>query len=299
MTKTARHRLEGAAAAAVSGVVRRLPRRVALGIGRAVGRVWGSLDGRHRRIAVENLRSAFPDWDARRLDSVARGVYAHFGAVLFDLLWVEGRSASELAALVEVEGEENVRAAIACGRGLIYCAAHIGNWEVHALALAAMHGPLSVVARPLDNPALDARLCALRTATGNKVIYKRRALANVLGELRGGRGVAMLLDQNVQEADGIFVDFFGRKAATTTVAAALALKTGCTLLPAWTELLPDGRYRLHYEAPLEVRLDAERDAEVARLTQVLAARTESWIRRAPEQWLWLHRRWKTQPRADS
>src|SRR5262249_27610160 len=156
-------------------------------------------------------------------------------------------------------------------------------------------GPLSVVARPLENPTLDERLCALRSATGNSVIYKRKALASVLRELRAGRCVAMLLDQNVLESDGIFVEFFGRPASATTVAAALALKAGCGLVPAWTELLPDGRYRLRYEPALEVRTHADREAEIVRLTQEIAARTEAWIRRVPEQWLWLHRRWKTQP----
>jgi KDO2-lipid IV(A) lauroyltransferase len=216
--------------------------------------------------------------------------------VLLDLLWMERRSGEELLSLVEFEGEENYRAASARARGILYCTAHLGNWEIHAIAHAAKNETLSVVARPLDNPALDARLVALRGATGNTVIYKRRALATVLRELRAGRAVAMLLDQNVQAEDGIFVEFFGRQAATTTVAAALALKTGCALVPVWTELRRDGRYVLHYEPALEVRLDAERDAEIARLTQAIARRAEGWIRRTPEQWLWMHRRWKTQPR---
>jgi KDO2-lipid IV(A) lauroyltransferase len=154
------------------------------------------------------------------------------------------------------------------------------------------------VARPLDNPALDARLVGLRTATGNTVVYKRKALATVLKELRAGRAVAMLLDQNVQAGDGIFVEFFGRPAATTTVAAALALKTGCALVPTWTELRDDGRYLLRYEPALAVNPDGDREAEVARITQEIARRTEQWIRRNPTQWLWMHRRWNTQPGAE-
>jgi KDO2-lipid IV(A) lauroyltransferase len=210
---------------------------------------------------------------------------------------MEGRASAQLVALVEFEGVENLRAARERGRGILYCTAHLGNWEVHAIAQAVSHEPLCVVARPLDNPALDARLVALRAATGNTILYKRKALASVLRELRAGRAVAMLLDQNVQPGDGIFVEFFGRPAATTTVAAALALKTGCALVPAWSELRADGRYVLHYEPALEVDPDAERAAEIARITQAIARRTEQWIRRNPEQWLWMHRRWKTQPGA--
>ena len=295
MTRARRYRIEAAAAAIAAGLLRRLPRRLVLAAGSLLGRAWGRIDARHRRIAIDNLRASFPDWSPERLESVARGVYAHFGAVIFDLLWMADRSGPELAALVDVEGVENARAVQASGRGVIYCTGHIGNWEIHGIIHALRLGPVAVVARPLENPALDARLCALRSVTGNAVIYKRKALASVLRELRAGRTVAMVLDQNVLLEDGIFVDFFGRKAATTTVAGALALKTGCALVPAWTELQRNGRYRLRYEPALEVRADADRETEIARLTQELAARTEGWIRRVPDQWLWLHRRWKTQP----
>jgi KDO2-lipid IV(A) lauroyltransferase len=295
LTRARRYRIEAAAAAMAAGLLRRLPRRLVLAAGRFFGRAWGRIDARHRRIAVDNLRASFPDWRPERLENVARGVYAHFGAVIFDLLWMADRSGPELAALVDVEGEENARAVQASGRGVIYCTGHIGNWEIHGIVHALMLGPVAVVARPLENPALDARLCALRSVTGNAVIYKRKALASVLRELRAGRSAAMVLDQNVLAEDGIFVDFFGRKAATTTVAGALALKTGCALVTAWTELQRNGRYRLRYEPALEVHADADREAEIARLTQELAARTEKWIRRVPDQWLWLHRRWKTQP----
>jgi Kdo2-lipid IVA lauroyltransferase/acyltransferase len=153
-----------------------------------------------------------------------------------------------------------------------------------------------VVARPLDNLALDARLNAFRARSGNIVISKRRALPDILRLLRQGRGVAMLVDQNVQEADGIFVEFFGRPAATTTAAAALAVKTGCALLPCYCEAKPDGRYRLVYEPPLEWTTSGSRQEDIARLTQALTTAIEGWVRERPEQWLWIHRRWKTQPR---
>ncbi len=256
----------------------------------------GALDRRHLEIAVANLRAAFPDWDEARLYATARGVYRHFGSVLLDILWLEGRSAESLTRLVEFDGRDNFERAVRSGRGVLYCTAHIGNWEIYAVAHAILHEQIGVLARPLDNPALDARLCGFRTAWGNTVIYKRKALAQVIRLLRSGRSVAVLLDQNVQRGDGIFVDFFGRRAATTTMAAALALKTGCALVPVHAELLVDGRYRLSYEPALQIDSDPQhRDAEIARLTQLLAARSEAWIRARPEQWLWIHRRWKTQP----
>jgi KDO2-lipid IV(A) lauroyltransferase len=290
-----RHALEAAAASAVGALVRPLPRSLALGLGRLLGRALAAVDRRHVRIAADNLRPAFPDWDDERRERTARAVYSHFGAVLVDILWLQWRSRDEMLSLVEVVGREHVEKAMAQGRGVILCAAHIGNWELHGIAHGFLFGAIGVVARPLDNPALDRRLCAFRGVGGNEIVYKKRALAQVIRTLRDGRGIAMLLDQNVQEQDGIFINFFGRPAATTTVAAALALKTGCVLVPSHTEMTPDGRYRLHYESPVAVSPDAERTAEIARVTQELAARAEVWIRRIPGQWLWIHRRWKTQP----
>lgn len=290
-----KQRLEGWAAAIVSFVLRGLPRRAALWLGAALGRLVAAADPRHVAIAVNNLRHAFPEWNEARLEATARAVYAHFGRMLFDILWLQWRSREELLALVEVHGREHVEAAMAAGRGVVMCAAHIGNWEVHGIAHGLLFGAIDVVARPLDNPSLDARLCAFRTMGGNRVVYKRKALAQVLGGIRAGRGVALLLDQNVQAKDGIFVDFFGRPAATTTVAAALALKTGCALVPSHTELRPDGRYALVYEPPLDWTSAGARDPDLAAITQELARRTEAWVRATPEQWLWMHRRWKTQP----
>jgi KDO2-lipid IV(A) lauroyltransferase len=151
--------------------------------------------------------------------------------------------------------------------------------------------------RSLDNPGLDRRLCAARAVSGNEVVTKHKALGRVMRALREGRGAAIVVDQNVQEQDGIFVEFFGRPAATTTVAAALAVKTGCALVPARTVPLPDGRYRLVYDPPLRVCVTGDRAADIARITQQIASHLEGWIREQPQLWLWLHRRWKTQPAA--
>jgi KDO2-lipid IV(A) lauroyltransferase len=152
-----------------------------------------------------------------------------------------------------------------------------------------------VVARPLDNPALDRRLVSFRASTGNIVIYKQRALSQILKNLHEGRVVGIVVDQNVQAKDGIFVRFFGRPASSTTVAAALALKTGCPIVPARCVLRGDGRYRMVYGPPVEWSSSGRRGEDVARLTQQIASIIEGWVRETPEQWLWLHRRWKTMP----
>jgi KDO2-lipid IV(A) lauroyltransferase len=290
-----RHALEAGLAAAVTAVVRRLPRRLVLALGRGLGRLWGAFDQRHLRIAADNLRQAFPDWDEQRVLRTARGVYAHFGAILFDILWMDGRSREELLAITDVEGLEGARAAVASGRGVVCPTGHFGNWEFQGVASALLVGPFAVVARPLDNPDLDRRLVGLRTSTGNTVIYKRRALTQIMQTIRDGGVVAIVIDQNVQEKDGIFVDFFGRPACTTTVAAALALKMDCMIVPVRCPLGPDGRYRMVYGPPVEWEGEGRGPEAVAALTQQLTSIIEGWVREHPEQWLWLHRRWKTQP----
>jgi len=297
MTRERRFVLEDAAAQVATSVVSRLPRRMALGLGRGLGRIWGDLDRRHVAIAADNLRRAFPHWDESRVLRTARDVYAHFGTVLLDLLWTSRRSRDEILGLVELEGRAHVEQALEAGRGALFLTAHFGNWELHGAAHGFIFGPMTVVVRPLDNPGLDRRLCAARAVSGNEVISKHKALARVMRALREGRGAAIVVDQNVQEQDGIFVEFFGRPAATTTVAAALALKTGCALVPARTVPLPDGRYRLIYDPPLRVSVTGDRAADIARITQQVVSHLEGWIREQPQLWLWLHRRWKTQPAA--
>jgi KDO2-lipid IV(A) lauroyltransferase len=295
MERERRQRLEGRLVAAASVVVRRLPRRLALALGAGLARLYAAFDRRHVAVAEDNLRRAFPGWDAARVRRTALGVYRHFGRVALDLLWMQGRGAEEVVKLCSFEHVERLDPVFARGKGSIMVSAHIGNWEVHAIAHGFRHAWAAVVARPLDNAALDERLVALRAMSGNRVISKHRALQDILGYLRQNRMVAILMDQNVQESDGIFVEFFGRPACTTTVAAALAVKTGCGLVPVRTVLDPDGRYRLIYEPPLEWTPSGDRRADIARLTQELTRVIEGWVRDTPEQWLWLHRRWKTQP----
>jgi KDO2-lipid IV(A) lauroyltransferase len=295
VTRERRYALEAGLATALTALVRRLPRRLVLVLGRGLGRLWGAFDRRHLRIAADNLRLSFPDWDEERVLRTARDVYAHFGTVLFDILWMDGRSREELLAITDVEGLDEARAAVASGRGVVCPTGHYGNWEFQGVASALLVGPFSVVARPLDNPELDRRLVGLRTSTGNTVIYKKRALSQIIQTIREGGVVAIVIDQNVQEKDGIFVDFFGRPACTTTVAAALALKTGCMIVPVRCPLGPDGRYRMIYGPPVEWKGEGRGPAAVAALTQHLTTIIEGWVREHPEQWLWLHRRWKTQP----
>jgi KDO2-lipid IV(A) lauroyltransferase len=294
MTKQRRFALEARAAAVVGRGVAGLPRPFALALGRGLGRLWSDLDPRHVKIAADNLRRAFPHWDEPRVLRTARGVYAHFGAMLVDLLWLGRRTPQQVMSLVDVEGREHALDAVKGDVGALMLTGHFGNWELCGLVQGHFFGGIGVVARALDNPDLDKRLCEFRAVTGNTVIYKQRALQQVLRFLREKKSVAVLIDQNVQSG-GVFVDFFGRPAATTTVAAALAIKTGAPVLPGFSELLPNGRYRTFYRPPIRYRPSGDREADLRKLTQQLTSTIEAVIRERPEQWLWLHRRWRTQP----
>jgi KDO2-lipid IV(A) lauroyltransferase len=294
MNKERRFALEARAAALAERALARLPRPLVLTLGRGLGWLWSTQDRRHVRIAADNLRRAFPGWDEARVWRTARGVYAHFGAMLLDLLWLGRRTPAEILGLVDVEGREHAQDAVSGATGAVMLTGHLGNWEMAGVVQGYAFGSVGVVARPLDNPALDRKLCDFRAKTGNVVIYKQRALQRVLRLLRERKSVAILIDQNVIEG-GVFVEFFGRPAATTTVAAALALKTGAPILPGFAVLLPNGRYRMLYRPPVRYQPTGDRQTDLQRLTQQLTSIIEAEIRERPEQWLWLHRRWKTQP----
>jgi KDO2-lipid IV(A) lauroyltransferase len=267
-----------------------------------VGNALFNLDAKHQAVTLTNLEKAFGETKTEEERyAIARGTYRHFGAMFFEMLSLGKPSRGRLERIVEFEGIENYERARDAGRGVLLIAAHFGNWEVHALAHGYRFGPMAVVARLQDNPHFNRWLEEIRLVSGNTVLYKQRALARMLRLLKDGETVAVLIDQNVGREDGVFVEFFGRLAATTPVASWLAFKTGAAMVPVFTLPLADGRYRLIYERPIDRQLYAgpDRRLVVQNLTQECARVLEEYVRRNPEYWLWLHRRWKTRPSKES
>jgi KDO2-lipid IV(A) lauroyltransferase len=221
--------------------------------------------------------------------------------MFFELLTLGKPSWRRIERMVEFEGLENYCRAREAGRGVLLVAAHFGNWEIHALAHGYRLGPMTVVARLQGNPHYNRRLEEIRTASGNSVLYKERALAGMLRLLKDGGTVAILIDQNVAREDGIFVEYFGHLAAATPVASWLAVKTGAALVPVFTLPLADGRYRLIYEEPIDAGQYSgpDRRQTVQELTQQCSRVLEGHVRRNPEYWLWMHRRWKTRPAGEA
>jgi KDO2-lipid IV(A) lauroyltransferase len=290
-TASFRHGLEHRAVVSVVALVRRLPMRAVLAAGTLLGRAFHLADRGHRRLAVANLRRAFPLREEAECRAIARDMFAHFGRLLMVLLKFSTMSREEMLACVEFEGEERVRAAHAHGRGVLLFTGHFGFWEINALVHGLALAPIAVLARPLDNPLLHDLLESVRTSTGNSVIYRRGAIRRVLRSLETNQAVAVLIDQHIQTVDAVSVDFFNRPASTTSALAALALRTGAPVIPVFALPLAGGRFRMVYEHPVDPPRPGEADA-VREFTQRCTDVLEMYVRRYPGLWLWMHRRWR-------
>jgi KDO2-lipid IV(A) lauroyltransferase len=245
---------------------------------------------------VDNLERAFGsglDPAARR--AVARANFRHLGVTALECCRLFFGPPAAMVQRVRLEGVEHIKSALAEGRGALYLTAHFGNWEL----LAAAHmltglAPLSVVIRPLDNPFLDRLVSRGRERGQVRLIPKRAALRGVRVVLGRGECVGILLDQHAGR-QGVFVPFFGALASTSRSLAVLALKTGAPVVPAFIHRLPDGDHQVTLEPALELVRTGQRDRDVevntARFTEVI----ERHVRTHPEQWFWVHRRWKTPP----
>ncbi len=289
-----RHWIEYAAVSSVAMMVRILPLTLVRRLGETLGSMFYRVDVAHRRIALANLEAAFPKRPVEERDIIARSMFQHFGRLLLELLKYSSLSKERQLALVDWEGEERVRLALAQGKGILFCTGHFGFWEQQALAHALKFEPMGVMARPLDNPKLHALLERIRTSNGNDVVYRRGAVRKALRLLAGGKGVGILIDQHMTSADAIYVDFFGRPAATTSTLAALAIRTGSPVIPLFAFPVAGGRYRMIYEHPVEPPPDDSEDA-VRQFTQRCTDVLEMHVRRHPELWLWMHRRWRDAP----
>jgi KDO2-lipid IV(A) lauroyltransferase len=259
-----------------------------------LGRVAYRVASSRRRVALENLRHAFPAMAAGERERIARGVFAHAGRVLLELVRFGSLSNAEMLALSEVEGEEHVRRAYDRGKGVVFVGEHLGYWEMQGITHALFWKPFSVMARPADNPGLHAMLEGIRTRTGNRVIYRQGSVRKVLRALGDNGGVAILTDQHLHTPDAVHVRFFGRPAATTSLVGLLAVRTGAAVVPAFGLPLPGGRYRFVYEPPVDPPADGSPDA-IRDFTQRCTDIVETHIRRHPDLWMWMHRRWRARP----
>ena len=286
-----RHRLEYLLVRALIALVRITPDPLVRGYGSLLGRAFYVFDRQHRKIAERNLAAAFPLRSRSEQRAIVRAAFAHFGRLLFEVLKFSTLSPQQMMARVEFDGDDRTRLAYAQGNGVLFVTGHFGFWELQGMVHALQFAPIGVLARALDNPYLNRLLESIRERTGNSVIYRQNAIRRVMRMLQEKRGVAVLIDQHIQSRDAIYVDFFERPAATTAAVAALALRTGAPVVPVFALPLAGGRYRMIYEHPIEPPRADSPDA-VREFTQRCTDVLEMYVRRRPDLWLWMHRRWR-------
>jgi len=276
-----------------------LPRSVARAIGRLIALAAYSVDGKLRRTAHFNLSLALPELSPAERSKIVRGVFRNLGNMLGEFSQFPKLTPASIADLVVYDGFENYHVAAESGRGVLFLTGHFGNWELCAFAHALYGNRLNFLMRPIDNPLLDRLIARYRSLSGNRTIDKNNAVKPVLKALGAAEAVGLLIDVNTLPDQGVFCDFFGLPACSTTGLAVLALRTGAPVVPGfllWDEKL--GKYRLRFDPEIEITRTGDFKEEVAINTAKFTNVIEDYARRYPEQWLWIHRRWKTRPEGE-
>lgn len=274
---------------------RPLPWNTAAALGAALGRASYYLLAAERRRALDHLALAFGlDRPVRARQRIARTCFAHFGRATAETFKLATLAPEQVIGLVNRDALERLRGLVGEGRGLIYVTAHFGNWELLAAAIGAYGIPLTVVAAPVYDPAIGRWVEALRGRFNIATLDRGSAQAarRLLAALKRKEMIGMLIDQDTR-VDGVFVPFFGRPAYTPAGPAALALRLDVPVVVGFAVRQPNGRYQIEIEGPLPLARSADAAADVSGATADFTARIEARIRRHPEQWVWMHRRWKT------
>jgi Kdo2-lipid IVA lauroyltransferase/acyltransferase len=272
-----------------------LPLSTAMRLGGTLARA-GQWFPRLRRTAERNLNLAFPESSAAERRNLMLGCFENLGRLLALFSHFTNSNTAKLESLIEPEGLEHLVAAKEHGRGVILFTGHVGAWELTSFGLSMFGHPLSFLVRRIDNPRIEALIDHGRTRLGNRTIDKRSAAREMVQILRRGDTLGILVDLNTLDREGIFVDFFGVPASTTFLVAKLALRTEAEVLPVFAPWNQERkRFVLKIDEPLRVERSTDEEADVLRLTQRLTSVVEKYVRRYPDQWLWIHRRWKTRP----
>jgi KDO2-lipid IV(A) lauroyltransferase len=285
-----RNRLEAAVVRSVLLSLEYLPKGVSQSLGILYTRVLDAAVPRFRRVALRNLELAFPEHDLAWRTARVDGFFESLGRSLSVFAKLPHIDASNVRDWIHYEGFEHYEAALAQGKGVLFATAHLGNWELSAYSHALMTAPMSVVVRPLDNPTIDALVAQRRTLSGNTLLSKRDFARSLLQALRKNEAVGILVDQNTSADFGVFVPFFGIPACTGTTFARLAARSGAAVIPGFAVWNRTKRcYVLRFYPVLTMTGDETAD------TACIQASIEAAIREYPDQWLWIHRRWKTRP----
>ena len=291
-----RFRLEYALAWCVVKSIGALPRPLARAAGISLALFIYLLHRKLRRVGMRNLQLAFPDTSTRQRRKIVRQVFTSLGRQFGEVCLLPRYTAQNVSDAVVYDGFENFDRASQRGKGVLFLTGHLGAWELSAFAHSLYGHPLYFVMRPLDNPYLDALVRRYRTMHGNKPILKDDPARDLLRAMKQGSTVGILMDTNMTPPEGIFVNFFGIPACTASGLARIALRTDAAVVPGFTLWDPVLRkYRLRFDPAVQLIRTGNNEQDILANTQLFTKVIEDFVRRYPDQWLWVHRRWKTRP----
>jgi len=273
-----------------------LPRRVARSFGVGFAEIAYALQPKLHRIARFNLQIAFPNWTAAQRDQVIEGMLRQIGWMIGEFSQFPKYTRANIEKSVTIDGAENFAAAQQRGRGVLFLTGHMSAWELAPFAHALYGHPLYFLVRPIKNRRVDALISGYRCLSGNQPIDKNRAARAMLKVLTEAGTVGILADHNTSIEEGVFVDFFGLPASTTSGLARIALRTDAAVVPGflcWDNAA--GKYRLQFGSAVELLRTGDEEHDVFANTQRFAKIIEEYVRVHPEQWVWIHKRWKTRP----
>ena len=277
-----------------------LPRPLAHGAGILIGRLVYHLHGRLRRVGARNLELALPEKSPAERRRILRGVYVSLGRLLGEACLFPSYTRGNASDIAVYQGFENFEAAEKRGKGVLLLTAHLGGWEIGSFFHSLMGHAMQIVVRPLDNPYVDALVTRYRGLHGNTMIAKQEFARGLIGAMHRNETVGILMDTNMTPPQGLFVDFFGVPACTASGLARIAQHTDATVVPAftiWDEVLR--KYRVEFDRPVELVRTGDDEADAVANTARFTKAIERYVRRYPDQWLWVHRRWKTRPAGEA
>lgn len=296
---TLRQKLEYAVVRVLLAIFGAMPRGLARDAGAAFGWLAWVLLGRLRRVGLRNLELAFPEKSPEERRRILRGVYRSLGWQLAEFAKMRGYTPEKASKFIRYDGLDNYLRARDKGKGVLVLTAHLGAWELSSFYHSLMGHPMSVVIRRLDNPLVDALVNGIRSLHGNRVLHKDDFARGLLTAMHRGETVGILMDTNMTPPQGLFVPFFGTLACTASGLARVALRSGAAVVPGFLVWEPrEQKYVLHFGEELRLVRTNDPESEVLANTGLFTKTLEDYIRRYPEQWLWVHRRWKTRPEGE-
>ena len=277
-----------------------MPRGIAHRAGKTLAWLGFHFARRQRRAGLHNLRMVFPEMSGGDKKRILRGCFQNMGRLLVEFTHFPELNKSNISQFVVHDGLENYLEGLRRGRGVIFMTAHFGAWELSSFAHAVYGYPLKFIVRPIDNPRIEQLISNYRTSSGNVPIQRRSAARDILKALRQNEAVGILFDQNTTRKEGVFSEFFGIPAATSPSIALFALRTNAAVVPGfliWDKGL--GKHRLRFDPPVELIDTGDLEHDLLENTNRFNKILEGYVRQYPDQWLWIHRRWKTRPEGEA